>query len=172
MPVRKEGNRKNTPNKFFNTSIDIPEESRAAAVVILNRNLADATDLYTQTKHAHWNVKGSTFYQLHELFDEIADEILEWVDMIAERVTALGGYAEGTARMAVSASRLPEPATNRNDGEAHVKNLSQSMSAFAKNVRKAIDDTADLNDLSTSDLFTEISRGADKLLWFLEAHFQ
>lgn len=172
MPGKKNGNRKETENKVFRTSIDLPEKTRKNVIAILNQNLADSTDLYTQTKQAHWNVKGSTFFQLHELFDDIAGGTLEWVDMVAERVTALGGYAEGTARMAAAASRIPEPPTAKNDGETHIRNLAKSFAVFAKNVRKAIDETADLGDLSTSDLFTEISRGADKYLWFLEAHLQ
>lgn len=170
MPMRKTGEEKKTRYPAYDTSIDIPLSARTAVIEIINQNLADASDLYSQTKHAHWNVKGQTFYQLHELFDDIAGGVLEWVDMIAERATALGGYARGTVRMAASASRLPEHGIQKNDGETHVRNLAASFSAFAGNVRKAIDETADLGDMSTSDMFTEISRGADKYLWFLEAH--
>lgn len=172
MPSKITGEGKESKRMFFKTSIDIPEKSRKSIVEILNQSLADATDLYTQTKFAHWNVKGSTFYMLHELFDDIAGGVLEWVDLIAERATALGGFAEGTARMAASATKLPEPSIAMNDGNSRVKDLAKSMSSFAESVRKAIDDTAELGDMSTSDLFTEVSRGADKYLWFLEAHFQ
>lgn len=171
--AEKKGNAGKEGKKLtFKTSIDIPSQNRGKIIAILNRNLADALVLYSQTKQAHWNVKGETFYQLHELFDDIAEGVLGWVDLIAERATALGGYAEGTVRMAASETRLPPYPTDKNSGKAHVKNLVGAFSIFAKNVRKAIDETADLEDLSTSDLFTEVSRDADKYLWFLEAHEQ
>lgn len=172
MPVRKRGEQKTKETRMFKTSIDMPAPSREKVIKILNQYLADASDLYSQAKQSHWNVKGNTFFQLHELFDDIAESVLEWVDLIAERVTALGGYAEGTVHMAASKSSLPEYRTDRNDGETLVRNLAKSFAAFAAGVRKAIDETADLKDISTSDLFTEVSRGADKYLWFLEAHYQ
>ena len=86
--------------KSFETRNDIPHRTRETMITLLNQQLADTFDLYSQTKQAHWNVKGLAFYQLHLLFDEVAGSIFEYVDMIAERVTALGGYATGTARMA------------------------------------------------------------------------
>ena len=82
--------------KTFKSSIAVPE--RSAIIDILNARLADATDLKTQTKHAHWNVKGKDFIQLHELFDSIAPHFDEYADLIAERVAQLGGVAKGTLR--------------------------------------------------------------------------
>src|SRR6476620_12591424 len=84
----------------FTTRNDIPAENRAKLVSLLNQQLADTFDLMSQTKFAHWNVKGPNFYQLHKLFDELAEGLEEHVDEIAERVTALGGVATGTARQA------------------------------------------------------------------------
>lgn len=55
-------------------------------------------DLFNQTKHAHWNVKGPEFMQLHELFDSIAERVEEGCDLLAERVVTLGGIAAGTTR--------------------------------------------------------------------------
>ena len=77
--------------KLYATRIDLSEDIRAKVVGILNQTLAATLDLKTQTKQAHWNVKGMDFYQLHLLFDEMAGELEEYVDMVAERVTALGG---------------------------------------------------------------------------------
>src|ERR671935_710398 len=94
--------------RTFATRIDIPEASRENLVALLNARLADTFDLYSQLKQAHWNVKGSDFIQLHELYDDVAESVLEYVDTIAERATALGGLALGTARMAAAASTLDE----------------------------------------------------------------
>ena len=158
--------------RSFNTSVDIPAEKRARVVRILNQHLADLFDLQSQVKQAHWNVKGSDFWQLHKLFDEVAERAAEWVDELAERVTALGGYATGTVRMAAASSTLPEFPTDITDGMAYVRALVERVAAFTNSAREAIDETDKLGDADTADLFTEISRCADKYLYFLEAHLQ
>ena len=154
---------------MFKTKNDLPESIRIKAVELLNARLADAIDLQTQTKQAHWNLKGPHFIALHELFDKINEDVEDYVDDIAERAVQLGGVAEGTARMTAKRSSLSEYPANVVDGHAHVEALSSALAAFGKSVRKAIDDS---NDLDTADLFTEISRGIDKWLWFVEAHLQ
>lgn len=156
----------------FRTSIDISEKQRASIIDVLNRRLADAADLKTQTKYAHWNVKGMNFIALHELFDEIAGHVEAHIDLIAERVTALGGVATGTARQAVAASSIGEYNLDAVSGEEHVAALSKQLAKFANAVREGIDATDKQGDKATSDLFTEIARQADKDLWFLEAHLQ
>ncbi len=156
----------------FRTGIDIPAEKRAPLIDLLNQSLASTFDLASQTKQAHWNVKGKDFYQLHELFDEIAGELNEFVDLIAERVTALGGYACGTARMAAENSSLPEYPTDAVEGMDHVAALADRFARYATHVRAAIDESDGLGDKSTADIYTEVSRAVDKRLWFLEAHLQ
>lgn len=163
-----------TPTKstvrFYPTRIDLAANVREQVVAILNQSLAASLDLKTQTKQAHWNVKGKDFFQLHELFDEMAGEIEEYVDMVAERITALGGTALGTARVAADKSILKEYPLDAIDGEEHVTALADRYAAYAKHVREAIDTADDLGDADTADLYTEISRTIDKRLWFLEAH--
>jgi len=141
-------------------------------IQLLNGRLADTADLYSQVKQAHWNVKGSDFYQLHELFDQLAGEVFPFIDLIAERATALGGLALGTSRMAAAASTLPEYPLEAADGQGHLKALIDRYAVFTANIRKAIDAADEHRDKATADVFTEISRTADKQLWFLEAHVQ
>ncbi len=157
---------------LHDTRIDIPEPERKALIDLLNARLADTLDLYTQAKHAHWNVKGSDFIALHELFDELAASLVEYIDMIAERATSQGGVAEGTARMAAAASSLPEYPVDAVDGPAHVTALADRYAAFAAQLRSAITTSEEHGDIDTADLFTEVSRTVDKHLWFLEAHLQ
>lgn len=157
---------------LYPTRIDLSVETRSQVIKILNHTLALSLDLKTQVKQAHWNVKGMDFYQLHELFDEMASELEEFVDLIAERVTALGGLAMGTARVAASESTLPEFPFDILDGKDHVTALADRYAAYAKTVRQAIDQTDELGDADTADLYTEVSRAIDKRLWFLEAHLQ
>jgi len=154
------------------TKNDLPEATRAKVIELLNARLADCKDLETQTKQAHWNVKGPHFIGLHELFDKIHDEVSEYVDEIAERAVQLGGVAEGTARLVAKRSSLPEYPLHIADGHSHVDALSTALATFGKSARKAIDQANELGDLDTADLFTEVSRGIDKWLWFVEAHLQ
>jgi len=154
------------------TKNDLGNEQREKVVEILNSRLADVIDLKTQAKQAHWNVKGHHFIGLHELFDRVAIAAEAHTDLIAERVTAIGGTALGTARVVAQKSSLSEYPLEIFDGTAHVDALSTAMADFGKKVREGIDETDKLGDADTADLFTEISRELDKLLWFVEAHIQ
>lgn len=158
--------------ELHETRIDIPEGVRMKLVDLMNRQLADTTDLYTQVKYAHWNVKGTDFIQLHLLFDDIATHVLEFTDLIAERATTLGGTATGTVRQAASASTLPEYPTSAVEGMEAVKAVADRIAQYAASTRRAMEESDDLGDTSTNDLFTEVSRQIDKDLWFLEAHLQ
>src|SRR5689334_15275400 len=157
---------------LYETENDLPKESRVAVAGVLNERLSDIIDLQTQLKQAHWNVKGPHFIGLHELFDKIAEELEEYVDLIAERIVQLGGVAEGTVRVAASRSRLEEYPLNIADGAAHVEAVSRALSTFGREARMMIDETGALEDADTADMFTEISRAIDKWLWFVEAHSQ
>jgi starvation-inducible DNA-binding protein len=139
-------------------------------VELLNGRLADAIDLGTQAKQAHWNVKGPNFIALHELFDQVAEHVEDHIDTLAERITALGGTANGTiAAVSRTTSLKPYP-KDISEGAQHVDALSSAVADFGTKVRKAVDDSARAGDAGTSDLFTGISREIDKDLWFLEAH--
>ena len=162
----------NNAEPIFATRIDIEEKDRKQVIAILNASLADTFDMQSQTKFAHWNVKGNDFYQLHLLFDKIAEDLEEAVDMIAERITALGGRAAGTVRDSAANSRIEEYPHDTVKGMDHVRNLSDRLGALGNHYRDAIDKTDDLNDSGTSDLFTELVRQADQDLYFLEAHIQ
>ncbi len=161
-----------TASRTFTTSVNLSESTRQQVIDILNARLADTIDLKTQTKQAHWNVKGPEFFQLHELFDTIAGHLDGAADTIAERVTALGGYALGTARLAASGSSIPEYDLDAVGGLDHVVALSTRLAQAANQFRIDIDRTDDLGDKATADLFTQLAREADKDLWFLEAHLQ
>jgi len=148
------------------------EATRARVADLLNQRLADSIDLQTQCKQAHWNVKGPTFIALHKLFDDINEDVEEYVDLLAERVVQLGGIAEGTARTVAQRSTLEEYPHALASGEGHVDALSSALAAFGSGARKAIDQVDALEDADTVDILTEISRGIDKWLWFVEAHQQ
>ena len=161
-----------TSTHMHSTTIDIPTDRRANLVDLLNQTLADTLDLKTQVKQAHWNVKGMQFIALHEMFDGFATVLEGYIDMVAERVTTLGGVARGTARIAARESNLSEYDLDAVSGEAHVRALAQQYGQYASAVRAAIAEAEANGDADTADLYTEISRQIDKDLWFLDAHLQ
>jgi starvation-inducible DNA-binding protein len=157
---------------MHSTRNDLSAKARAKVTALLNARLADALDLQMQAKQAHWNVKGPQFIALHELFDKLATDIDGHVDEMAERITALGGIAEGTVQAVAGRSKLDPYPLDIAEGRAHLDALAAAYARFAKSVRKAIDEAGKAGDADTSDLFTGISRSADKGLWLLEAHLQ
>ena len=154
------------------TQNNLPEPIRRKSIDLLNQHLADVLDLGLQAKQAHWNVKGPNFIALHELFDEVVKEVVDYADDIAERAVELGGTALGTARIAAKTSRLSEYPLDIDSGREHIAALSRVIATFGKSARAGIDAANALGDADTADLFTEVSRGVDKLLWKVEAHAQ
>src|SRR5271167_207064 len=138
---------------MYKTKIELPEKLRRNAIVILNDRLADAIDLQSQVKQAHWNVKGPHFIALHELFDKISNVVLEQIDDIAERVTSLGGTAEGTVAVAAKRSKLKNYPLSITAGKDHLFYLSTQLSVYGRAVRAAIADTDEIGDADTADLF-------------------
>ena len=163
---------KSKPEPLYPTHNDLPEAARGQIADLLNRRLADAIDLQLQCKQAHWNVKGPSFIALHELFDQVYAAATEYADLLAERVVQLGGIAEGTARTVAERSELDEYPLTIAGGTDHVKALSGALAAFGSRMRFAINECDELEDADTVDICTEISRGTDKWLWFVEAHGQ
>lgn len=165
-------NGSNSLSRKFETGVDLPAEVRSAMVMLLNEQLATNADLQSQVKQAHWNVKGTHFYPLHLLFDDLAEHLEDLTDEIAERITAIGGYATGTVRMAAENSTLPELPVDINDGLDYVKALVDRYSIYGSNLRAGIDAADAAGDADTADLLTQASRVVDKDLWFLQAHLQ
>ena len=174
-PARQQASRQSRDaerTRLFPTKNDLPAETRARVASRLNQRLADCIDLQTQCKQAHWNVKGPQFIALHKLFDDINEDVEEYVDLLAERVVQLGGTAEGTARIVAQRSSIGDYPLDVTGGLEHVDALSTSLAAFGARARKGIEEMEELDDADSMDILTEISRGIDKWLWFVEAHLQ
>jgi starvation-inducible DNA-binding protein len=157
------------PTKTRNS---LPAAVRTKVCSLLNDRLADAVDLSSQCKQAHWNVKGPSFIALHELFDDVYEEVVKAVDDIAERIVQLGGVAEGTARTAAKASNLKEFPRTALSGDEACEAFADRLAAFGTLVRDAIETADKAGDADTADLFTGVSRATDKMLWFVESHLQ
>lgn len=158
--------------RMHQTKVTIPEKDRIELIEMLNTSLASTADLYAQLKQAHWNVKGPEFIALHKLFDELAEQIEEQVDIVAERITSLGGTALGTVQAIVKGSALREYPIDIFSMKDHIENLTHNIALLGKLSRKNITLTEKLGDLGTNDIYIEFVRLLDKALWFLEAHVQ
>ena len=161
-----------TTTRLYPTKNDLPEAGRREAIGLLNQRLADCIDLQAQCKQAHWNVKGPTFIALHKLFDEINAAVAEYVDLLAERIVQLGGIAEGTVGVVAERSTLVDYFFTLTAGAEHVAALSDTLAAFGRTARVGIEEMNELEDAGSADILTEISRGVEKWLWFVEAHQQ
>lgn len=174
-PIRRshaESASSNTSARLYTTKNDLPHDTRVQVVELLGQRLADCIDLQTQCKQAHWNVKGPNFIALHELFDSINEDVRNYVDLIAERIVQLGGVAEGTVRAVAAKTTLIDYPLALSSGEEHVAALSDSLSQFGRTARIGIEEMDELEDADSVDILTEVSRGIDKWLWFVEAHQQ
>ena len=148
------------------------EEQQAKLIELLNRRLADAIDLQLQSRQASWNVKGPHFMALRELFDKVVQGVEEDANLIAARIVQLGGMAEGTAQAVARRTALDAYWLATADGNGHIDALTATLTAFAKHVRYASEQASELKDADTAALFTEIARGIDTWLWFVQTSRQ
>src|SRR5271157_1726365 len=137
--------------RMFVTRNDLTVRVRETMIQLLNQQLADTFDLYSQVKQAHWNVKGMHFIQLHLLFDDLAASLIDYIDLLAERVTALGGMTLGTARLAAAHSQLPEFPVDLVMGKQVVEVLAQRYGAYSSETRAAIATAVEYEDPTTAD---------------------
>ena len=158
--------------RLHKTNNDTKNNAKAVSMECLQARMADGIDLALVTKQAHWNLKGPQFIGVHLMLDGFRDEIDEWNDMMAERITQLGGTARGTVQEVGKDTSLEPYPTDVYAVADHIHELIVRYAKVANAIRKNIDDTAEAGDAGTADLFTEVSRGLDKQLWFLEAHTQ
>ena len=159
-------------DRMYPNRVALSDDIKKQVVQILQERLAEATDMHSQAKFAHWNVKGDNFYQLHLVFDHVAKVIGKQVDPIAERLTQLGGVANGTIRQAACVSRIPEYPVETIAGMDHVRALSDSLGHYCQDMREASEKIDDIGDQPTSDFFNQLIVEAEEQLYFLESHLE
>jgi starvation-inducible DNA-binding protein len=165
------------PKTHMNTSmyhnrVALPDAIKKQVVEKMQVTLASASDMYSQSKFAHWNVKGDNFYQLHLVFDHVAKVIGKQADPIAERITQLGGIANGTVRQAASGSIIQEYAVDTVAGMDHVRVLADSLGKYCACLRNASDEIDEIGDEPTSDFYNQLIIDAEEQLYFLESHIE
>ena len=150
----------------------LPQEQQAKLIELLNRRLADTIDLQLQSRQAYWNIKGPHFMALRELFDKVSQGVEEYANLIAEHIVQLGGIAEGTSQAVARRSSLDEYWLSTADGQGHSNALATALNACGKHARYASEQATLFQDSDTADIFTEIARGIDTWLWFVQTSQQ
>ncbi len=148
------------------------QNAKAVSVELLQARVADAIDMSLITKQAHWNLKGPQFIGVHLMLDKFREEQDEYVDTMAERIIQLGGTVFGTVQQVDKRTKLDAYPVDIYQVSDHVHALIDRFAAVANAVRANIDEVDEAGDPDTADILTEVSRGIDKQLWFLEAHTQ
>jgi starvation-inducible DNA-binding protein len=148
----------------------MPLEIRAYVITLLQQTLACTVDLRSQVKQAAWNIKGTDVFPLQALCATLAVELEDYTDLVAARITALGGVARGTARMAIAQSTLPEYPGDLVAGTAHVQALAERFASYATAMQADITHATDVGDVGTVNLYTNISRGIETRLGELDAY--
>jgi starvation-inducible DNA-binding protein len=154
------------------TKNNLKSNAKSVAIELLNARVADCIDLALLTKQAHWNLKGREFIAVHEMLDGFRTQVDNYVDTMAERITQLGGTALGTTQTTAKGTTLAPYPVDIYSIPDHLHALIDRYGTAANNVRQSIDQADEAGDADTTDIFTEVSRGLDKALWFLEAHIQ
>lgn len=148
--------------------IGITEKDRKAIGDGLSRLLADTYTLYLKTHNFHWNVEGPMFSTLHLMFEAQYTEMALAVDLIAERIRALGIYAPGSYK-AFAALTTIEEETGRVTAEEMIRQLVKGQEAVTKTARKVFPLAEKASDEPTADLLTQRLQIHEKNAWMLRS---
>ncbi|MBX3120453.1 MAG: DNA starvation/stationary phase protection protein Dps [Fimbriimonadaceae bacterium] len=148
----------------------ISNDRKKAAVSELNPLLVDSIDLYNQIKLAHWNLRDPDFIAVHRLFDEVGAAVLEGVDLIAERIRQLGEPVVASTAVVSKQSSLKGFPTGVIAGQTAIKAVCEAVGHCVEMLHQSIVRMDEAGDPITADLLTQVSRGLEVQLWFLESH--
>jgi starvation-inducible DNA-binding protein len=149
-------------------NIGISEKDRKAIADGLSHVMADTYSLYLKTHNYHWNVTGPMFQTLHLMFEQQYNELWTAVDLIAERIRALGHFAPGTYKALGALSSIAEdesvpPATEM------IRNLVRGHEQVATTARKLFPISEKASDQPTADLLTQRLETHEKTAWMLRS---
>lgn len=151
--------------------LGMPEETLKQNVGMLNQLLADSITLYNLYKKHHWQVTGPTFYQLHLLLDKHAGEVLETVDLLAERIQTLGGVTTGMPFEVAEMTKIEHPPTGQEDVPALLARTVNAHATVIKTIRAGIEQTDDNKDYGTNDMLSSDILPLHELqVWFVSQH--
>jgi len=153
-------------------NLGIPDPHLQAVALELNKLLADEFVLYAKTRNYHWNVEGSNFMEMHKLYEGQYEQLDEIIDNVAERIRALGHYAEARLKDYTRLTNLEEQeyTTEQN---AQLQNLLVDHETIIKELRRMITLFADEHkDLGSSDFVTGLMQEHEKIAWFIRSYLK
>lgn len=153
----------------MNANIGISDSNTKSVALELNKLLANEFVLYTKTRNYHWNVTGANFFELHKLFEGQYEQLQSIIDDTAERIRAIGHFAEGRLVDYLKLTDLLEPEYTSNEKE-QLKNLLDDHETIIRILRRLITEFSDTyKDLGSSDFVTGLLREHEKMAWMLRA---
>ncbi|MEG3082884.1 DNA starvation/stationary phase protection protein [Sphingomonas sp. PB2P12] len=151
--------------------IALEDNARAQSVSILNQVLADTMTLRDMYKKHHWQMSGATFYQLHLLLDKHYEEQAALVDLIAERIMALGGISIAMAHDVAEMTTIPRPPKGREDVPTQLARLLEAHELILRQAHEGAEVADEAGDDGTNDLLvSNIVRTHEPQVWFLAEH--
>lgn len=157
--------------KIAKLPIALDEKVCAESTENLNQVLADTITLRDMYKKHHWQVAGSTFYQIHLLYDKHHDEQDELVDEIAERIQSLGGISLAMAADVAETTIIPRPPRGREELPVQLSRLLEAHEIILKEARTMAKQASDAGDDGTNDLLvSNVIRTNEMQVWFLAEH--
>jgi starvation-inducible DNA-binding protein len=153
-------------------NIGLTDKNAKAIALMLNKILADEHILYAKTHNYHWNYEGDNFMEMHKFYEGQYEELAEMIDEVAERIRAIGHYAEGRLKEYLKLTQLEEPAPAIHQQE-QVRNLHDDHELMVRHLRKQVDVlTDDLKDAGTADFLTGLMEKHEKIAWMLRAYLK
>ena len=137
------------------------------SIAVLQGVLVDLIDLGLLSKQAHWNVYGPNFRSVHLELDDVVEQLLEWQDEVAERISALGGNPDGRASTVEEQSRVTSLEAGPLKDADVVKAMKDRLTALSQAISARFEDLDD--DLPSQDVLIGIVAGLDKAAWFFRA---
>ncbi|MEX0849144.1 MAG: DNA starvation/stationary phase protection protein [Candidatus Dependentiae bacterium] len=151
-------------------NIGLNEAQRKDVAQRLNTLLADEYTLYIKTQKFHWNVVGPFFGSLHKLFNKQYDQLAANVDLVAERVRALGFKAYGSLAEFIENTNIPENPDVNPSANMMIKLLLEGHESIIKNLRELVIYTVEINDTGTNNFVSDLIEKHEKAAWMLRAH--
>nr|WP_295660996.1 DNA starvation/stationary phase protection protein [Polymorphobacter sp.] len=151
--------------------IGLDGNARTQSVTTLNQILADTMTIRDMYKKHHWQMSGATFYQLHLLLDTHYEAQAELVDMIAERIMALGGISIAMAADVAEMTKIPRPPRGREDVPTQLSRLLEAHEIILRQAHEGADAADESGDDGTNDLLvSNIIRTNEPQVWFIAEH--
>jgi len=159
-------------HKEMKANIGISEKNLQGVALELNKCLADLMVLYTKTRNYHWNIEGSNFMEMHKFYENQYEELAEAIDAMAERIRALGHYAEGRLSDFLKLTSLVEQEYT-NDQQVQLGNLLDDHETIIRNLRRLIDELDEkYKDKGTSDFLTGLLTSHEKTAWMIRSYLK